>query len=185
MEGFTSAESLAASSRTHPLHSTSSLSAKAHRVRRRLLLSSSLHRKRARLQPRPRTASMSPSSTQLDPTTGEAGRTTGATPTADTSSGPDAARPRRPTVQSDINEAILHPGTVRINVQGAFIVDDVPDSPRSEDYEHDPRDIRLPNHTSVVSHVAVDVSCSMSRAVATRDSRTSLVHPPTAAAATL
>ena len=156
MEGLSSAESLAASYHTHPLHPTSSYSAKAYRVRRRLHLSS-LHRKRARLQPRPRAASMSPSSSQLDPTTGEAGRI-GATPLVDTSSVPDAARPRRPTVQSDINDAILHPGTVRINVQGAFIVDDEPVTPRSEDYEHDPRDIRLPNHTSVVSHVAVDVS---------------------------
>lgn len=61
---------------------------------------------------------------------------------------------------SAIEETILHPGTVLINVQGAFIVpeDDEPTTPRSEDYEHDPRDIRLPNHTSIVSHVAVDVS---------------------------
>lgn len=58
-----------------------------------------------------------------------------------------------------IEETILHPGTVRINVQGAFIVpeDEEPTTPQSEDYEHDPRDIRLPNHTSIVSHVAVDV----------------------------
>ena len=67
-------------------------------------------------------------------------------------------RPRRPTAQSDIHETILHPGNVRINVQGAFIVSDEPTTPRSEDYEHDPRDIRLPNHTAVVSHVAVDAS---------------------------
>jgi type II pantothenate kinase len=62
-------------------------------------------------------------------------------------------------VQSDIQEAILHPGNVRINVQGAFIVDEEqPGTPQSEDYEHDPKDIRLPNHTAVVSHIAVDVS---------------------------
>jgi hypothetical protein len=62
-------------------------------------------------------------------------------------------------VQSDIQETIQHPGNVRINVQGAFIVDEEqPGTPQSEDYEHDPHDIRLPNHTSVVSHVAVDVS---------------------------
>jgi type II pantothenate kinase len=74
----------------------------------------------------------------------------------------DGSRPRRTTVasQSAIEETILHPGTVRINVQGAFIVDDEhePSTPQSEDYEHDPRDIRLPNHTAVVSHIAVDVS---------------------------
>jgi type II pantothenate kinase len=126
---------------------------------------------------------MSPSSMPLDPATGEAGRT-GATPAADISSFPDAARPRRPTVQSDITDAILHPGTVRINVQGAFIVDDEPVTPRSEDYEHDPRDIRLPNHTAVVSHVAVDVSCSPSPAAATaaRDPRTSLAPRPSVVA---
>lgn len=158
MEGLSSSAtstSLAASPLNHPFHHESIFAAKAHRVRRRL---SSLHRtKRARLQPRPRNASMSPSSTQLDPTTGESGRT-GPTPAAEISSVPDAARPRRPTVQSDIQETILHPGTVRINVQGAFIVDDEPSTPESDDYTHDPRDIRLPNHTAVVSHIAVDVS---------------------------
>ena len=73
---------------------------------------------------------------------------------------------------SDIEDAILHPGNVRINVQGAFIVDDEqPSTPQSDDYEHDPRDIRLPNHTAVVSHVAVDVSLlAMSRA-ATNETR--------------
>ena len=88
------------------------------------------------------------------------------TTTADTGKGaadsPElTARTRRTTVasQSAIEDVVLHPGTVRINVQGAFIVDDEqPSTPRTEDYEHDPRDIRLPNHTTVVSHVAVDVS---------------------------
>lgn len=48
---------------------------------------------------------------------------------------------------------------MRINVQGAFIVDEEqPGTPQSEDYEHDPKDIRLPNHTAVVSHIALDVS---------------------------
>ncbi|KAF2244214.1 fumble-domain-containing protein [Trematosphaeria pertusa] len=107
---------------------------------------------------------MSPSSTQLDPTTGESGRT-GPTPAAEISSVPDAARPRRPTVQSDIQETILHPGTVRINVQGAFIVDDEPSTPESDDYTHDPRDIRLPNHTAVVSHIAVDIGGSLAKLV--------------------
>jgi hypothetical protein len=70
-----------------------------------------------------------------------------------------ATRPRRTTAQSDIHETILHPGNVKINVQGAFIVDEEqPGTPQSEDYEHDPKDIRLPNHTAVVSHIAVDVS---------------------------
>lgn len=98
---------------------------------------------------------MSASNAQPDPTAGETGKST-----ADKSAGTAPARGRRTTVvsQSDIEETILHPGTVRINVQGAFIVDDEPTTPQSEDYEHDPRDIRLPNHTAVVSHIAVDVS---------------------------
>lgn len=60
--------------------------------------------------------------------------------------------------------AVPHPGTIKINVQGAFIVDDESHSPvlnTQEDeisYQHDTKDIRLPNHTAVVSHVAVDVS---------------------------
>ncbi len=67
---------------------------------------------------------------------------------------------RRRTTASDIQSTVARPGDVQINVKGAFIVDDGPGTPRSSsstDYEHDPRDIRLPNHTSVVSHVAVDV----------------------------
>lgn len=62
------------------------------------------------------------------------------------------------------NETITHPGDVRINVKGAFIVDvSPPSTPRSgegfdgEGYQHDPKDIRLPNHRAVVSHIAVDV----------------------------
>jgi type II pantothenate kinase len=98
----------------------------------------------------------------LDPATGETGgkgRASRAHSPDASSSTPEFGRPRRTTVQSDIQETILHPGNVRINVQGAFIVDEeVPGTPQSEDYEHDPKDIRLPNHTSIVSHVAVDVS---------------------------
>ncbi|KAF1999666.1 pantothenate kinase [Amniculicola lignicola CBS 123094] len=79
----------------------------------------------------------------------------------------EPARPRRTTIvsQSDIHDTILHPGTVRINVQGAFIVDDGTVTPRSEDYEHDPRDIRLPNHTAIVSHVACDIGGSLAKVV--------------------
>jgi hypothetical protein len=121
-----------------------------HRIRR----PSSHSRKRARLQPRPRSASMSRSSAQLDPSAGVTGRAADVS----ISSAPGAVRPRRTTVQSDIEDTILRPGTVRINVQGAFIVIDEPTTPRSYDYEHDPKDIRLPNHTAVVSHIAVDVS---------------------------
>jgi type II pantothenate kinase len=108
---------------------------------------------------------MSPLPAADDPTTGETGRTASRAH-HDISSSPAFGRPRRTTVQSDIQEAISHPGNVRINVQGAFIVDEEqPGTPQSEDYEHDPKDIRLPNHTAVVSHIALDVSVhGMSRA---------------------
>jgi type II pantothenate kinase len=95
----------------------------------------------------------------MDPTTGGTGSSASRSQPADISSSLAFGRPRRTTVQSDIQEAILHPGNVRINVQGAFIVDEEhPGTPQSEDYEHDPKDIRLPNHTAVVSHIALDVS---------------------------
>lgn len=61
----------------------------------------------------------------------------------------------------EIQNAIARPGTVQINLQGCYIVNPedspTPGTPASEDYEHDSKDIRLPNHTSVVSHIAVDV----------------------------
>lgn len=67
------------------------------------------------------------------------------------------SRPRRNT--TSIHAAITHPGSVRINVQGAFIVDEESDlQSGSGGRHHDTKDIRLPNHTAVVSHVAVDVS---------------------------
>ncbi|KAL5375400.1 hypothetical protein DPSP01_011209 [Paraphaeosphaeria sporulosa] len=106
---------------------------------------------------------MSPSTTLPDPTAGEPGRAA-STPAAYSPSAVPT-RPRRTTAQSDIHETILHPGTVRINVQGAFIVSDEPTTPRSDDYEHDPRDIRLPNHTAVVSHIAVDIGGSLAKLV--------------------
>jgi len=106
--------------------------------------------KRARLRPRTRSASMSPPSTSSSSNLPD--RAAGSSSLVD-------ERPQARHAQSDIFETITHPGAVRINVQGAFIVDEEePSTPKSEDYEHDPRDIRLPNHTGVVSHIAVDVS---------------------------
>ena len=60
-----------------------------------------------------------------------------------------------------LEEAITNPGSVKINVKGAFIVDDHSDTSEEDEsdgihYEH--KDIRLPHHTDVVSHIAVDVS---------------------------
>ena len=53
---------------------------------------------------------------------------------------------------------------VRIDVKGAYIVDE--ENPNEEeeeewkdeeDYQHDSSDIRLPHHHNVVSHMAIDV----------------------------
>ena len=59
---------------------------------------------------------------------------------------------------SALEEVILSPGALRVNVQGAFIADN---EPRWLDgAQHDTRDIRLPNYKALVSHVALDVSCN-------------------------
>lgn len=73
-------------------------------------------------------------------------------------------RPRTATTTAEIDSTINHPGSVKINVKGAFIVDQGSSSPTaynlngraSPDYQT--KDIRLPNHTAVVSHIAIDVS---------------------------
>ncbi|EER24482.1 hypothetical protein D8B26_005193 [Coccidioides posadasii str. Silveira] len=70
-----------------------------------------------------------------------------------------------------LEEAISHPGSVKINVKGAFIVDEQPteqsrvvfDCRDGIHYEH--KDIRLPHHTDVVSHVAVDIGGSLAKLV--------------------
>lgn len=75
-------------------------------------------------------------------------------------SDPRRKRPNRP---ARIEEAISNPGAVKINVKGAFIVDDELRSRSPVDAEgvhYENKDIRLPHHTGVVSHVAVDVSAS-------------------------
>jgi type II pantothenate kinase len=82
---------------------------------------------------------------------------------------PHIIKPRR---KSTIDSAILSPGAVRINFQGAFIVDEEPlTSSSSADEGSPPRQspprqnhatqgIRLPNHKAIVSHVALDASAS-------------------------
>ena len=70
---------------------------------------------------------------------------------------------RMRTNTAEIDSTITHPGSVKINVQGAFIVDQDPESPNGKAVNggsHDTKDIRLPNHTAVVSHIAVDVCFS-------------------------
>lgn len=76
-----------------------------------------------------------------------------------------AGRPRIMTTSTaEIDSTIIHPGSVRINVKGAFIVD-TPEQPGTPanvsgsggNSYYETKDIRLPNHTAVVSHIAVDV----------------------------
>lgn len=106
-------------------------------------------------------------------------------PPAALSSSPPPAKRRRRVSSSAADISILHPRTIKINVSGAYIIDHVDNSPSppspasldSEneatntlhstegDYEHDRRDIRLPNHTSVVSHVAADIGGSLAKVV--------------------
>lgn len=60
------------------------------------------------------------------------------------------------------HDTISNPGNVQINVEGAFIVDEEasasPKVDAEDEVQHDSNDIRLPKHTTVISHVAVDVS---------------------------
>ncbi|KAL2261032.1 hypothetical protein VTK26DRAFT_4794 [Humicola hyalothermophila] len=80
-------------------------------------------------------------------------------------------RPRTATDTAEIDETLSHPGSVRINVKGAFIVDQdsaTPTSPSGRSGSpghHETKDIRLPNHTAVVSHIAVDIGGSLAKLV--------------------
>jgi type II pantothenate kinase len=72
---------------------------------------------------------------------------------------------RMRTNTAEIDSTITHPGSVKINVKGAFIVDQESGSPNGSagavsGGSHETKDIRLPNHTAVVSHIAVDVCAS-------------------------
>lgn len=93
---------------------------------------------------------------------------------------PAAKRRRVSSSAADMQSAIAQPGSIKINVTGAYIIDhdDSEDgsqgsnhsSPRSppdeeQSYQHHKRDIRLPNHTSVVSHVAADIGGSLAKVV--------------------
>ena len=81
---------------------------------------------------------------------------------------PTQARLRTMTSHDEIDHNLTRPGSVRINVKGAFIVDQDAPTPagagpngrtsgRVSPTHHETSDIRLPNHTAVVSHIAVDV----------------------------
>ncbi|KAI1423431.1 fumble-domain-containing protein [Xylaria sp. FL1777] len=78
----------------------------------------------------------------------------------------------RPRATAEIDSTISHPGSVRINVKGAFIVDgtEQPATPangytNANGSYHEGKDIRLPNHTAVVSHIAVDIGGSLAKLV--------------------
>ncbi|KAI1379986.1 fumble-domain-containing protein [Hypoxylon crocopeplum] len=83
-----------------------------------------------------------------------------------------AGRPRTMTSTAEIDSTIIHPGSVRINVKGAYIVD-TPEEPGTPanltasggNSYHETKDIRLPNHTAVVSHIAVDIGGSLAKLV--------------------
>lgn len=71
------------------------------------------------------------------------------------------SKAEEPGKRMRLDRTISNPGAVKFNVEGAFIVDDEANAkngvgPEGIHYEH--KDIRLPHHTGVVSHVAVDVS---------------------------
>ncbi|KAI0883826.1 fumble-domain-containing protein [Annulohypoxylon maeteangense] len=80
-------------------------------------------------------------------------------------------RPRTMTSTAEIDSTITHPGSVRINVKGAFIVDtpEQPGTPANPsgtgNSYHETKDIRLPNHTAVISHIAVDIGGSLAKVV--------------------
>ncbi|KAL1995710.1 hypothetical protein VTN49DRAFT_1897 [Thermomyces lanuginosus] len=67
-----------------------------------------------------------------------------------------------------LEDTISNPGTVKINVDGAFIVENEPSTPDSVEengVRYERKDIRLPHHTSVVSHIAVDLGGSLAKLV--------------------
>jgi len=68
--------------------------------------------------------------------------------------------PASPTLTSRLLRAPPKPASVKINVEGAFIVNDetVTRNGASEYVHWEQKDIRLPHHTDVVSHIALDVS---------------------------
>ncbi|QIW95117.1 hypothetical protein AMS68_000635 [Peltaster fructicola] len=88
-----------------------------------------------------------------------------------------AKRRRLSSSAAEMQSTIAAPGSIKINVTDAYIIDhdlaseSTGSSPHSnaEDTEttaqHHKRDIRLPNHTAVVSHVAADIGGSLAKVV--------------------
>ncbi|UNI24382.1 Pantothenate kinase [Purpureocillium takamizusanense] len=88
---------------------------------------------------------------------------------------PAAQLPRMTMSTEEIDDTITRPGSVRINVKGAFIVDPDTRTPapraaqgnggRGSPTHPETSDIRLPYHTAVVSHIAVDIGGSLIKLV--------------------
>ncbi|KXJ93767.1 fumble-domain-containing protein [Microdochium bolleyi] len=129
--------------------------------------------------------------------TNDANDTSTTAPAAQTAATAPGRRPRTATNTAEIDSTIHHPGSVRINVKGAFIVDGTePGTPAPTSNSatssilggggnspglpphtgsgsngggsggyHETKDIRLPNHTAVVSHIAVDIGGSLAKLV--------------------
>lgn len=101
----------------------------------------------------------------------------GISPVTTTANGHHGMRSRSGTVCiTEIDETLSRPGSVRINVKGAFIVDQESATPAHSDdgrggspgrspVRHETKDIRLPNHTAVVSHIAIDIGGSLAKLV--------------------
>ncbi|KAK0613066.1 fumble-domain-containing protein [Bombardia bombarda] len=114
------------------------------------------------------------------------------TTTTTTTTADKTDRPQTATSTAEIDTALSHPGSVRINVKGAFIVDQdsassgsgsgcsdssnaggassitspaEPTSGRTSPTPYETKDIRLPNHTAVVSHIAIDIGGSLAKLV--------------------
>lgn len=74
-----------------------------------------------------------------------------------------------------LHEALSKPGAVKINVKGAFIIDEDRDGsppPQGAEWDGiqwDKKDIRLPHHCETVSHVAIDVSALSKSECSTSD----------------
>lgn len=78
-------------------------------------------------------------------------------------------KPRRDSAGAEIagiaqyDMKMLFPGSIRINVKEAFIVDE--DQVNGRLTPPDTRDIALPHHTDEVSHIAVDIGGSLAKVV--------------------
>lgn len=72
----------------------------------------------------------------------------------------------RPKFASRVPQAPPKPASVKINVEGAFIVNDETARNGTSEFVHwEQKDIRLPHHTDVVSHIAVDIGGSLAKLV--------------------